>query len=89
MSPSLLILTVDVNGCENCWLVDEWKESSNGERDLFRAGRYIITLGPDDFANGWDPHPWPGVEEIAGDEIDLEVDEDGEAIVSMLIPTIH
>lgn len=89
MSPSLLILTVDANGGENCWLVDDWKEASNGERDLFRAGEYVITLGADDYVNGWDECPWPGVQEPSGEEITLEMDEDGEAIVSMLIPTIH
>lgn len=89
MSPCLLIFTVDVNGGENCWLVDSWKDVGAGERDLFRNGQYIITLGADDYANGWDEVPWNGIQEPSGEEIEMEVDEDGEVALSMIIPTIH
>ena len=89
MSPRLLIMTVCANGLECPWLVDEWKDAGAGERDLIRSGEVIITLGPDDYANGWDEFPWPGIQEPSGDEIDMEVDEDGEVILSFILPTVH
>lgn len=88
-SPSLLILTVDAGGRENCWLVDDWKEAGSGERDLFRSGEYIITLSFDDYANGWIEQKWDGVHEVSGEELDLEFDEDGDAVLSLVLPTIH
>lgn len=90
MTPRLFILTIDASGGENCWLVDEYQEQPHGERDLYRAGQYIITLGPDDYANGWEEMPWCSAP-LGGSGIESEImeDEDGEEVLVMHLPTLH
>ncbi|WP_420415280.1 hypothetical protein [Roseibium sp.] len=64
MSPSLLIVATSKDGEETIWLVDEFKKLPDGERELWRSGEHVITLGADDYANGWADQPWSG--EIIG-----------------------
>ncbi len=60
MSPSLLIVATSKDGEETIWLVDEWREIADGERELWRSEEHIITLGPEDYANGWVDQTWTG-----------------------------
>jgi hypothetical protein len=70
----LVIYTVDNKGSENAWQVDSYETEPDRSVKLFRSGQHIITLGPDDYCNGFVVET--ALVPMIGDEYEFEVEGD-------------
>lgn len=86
--PRFLVVNTDKSGEEYPWLCDEVIQAEDGNVELWRAGKHIITLGPEDYAGGLVKAPWEADMDFEGslEEYITQLDDDD---IEITYHTVH